>query len=173
MGQNMNDKLVCLQPFGEEHLEKTFVWVQREEFRKSFNFIKDVNRDDHARWFNHLKDNNTQRHFAIYTCQDNQYVGNCGLKHINKEEKNCEIWVYIGDVENYQKGFGTSATNQIICYAFNDLDIETLYLYVAKNNIAARRLYEKLGFEEREMPSVNEWKKRDVPHSYMEKSRVA
>ena len=37
----------------------------------------------------------------------------------------------------------------------------------------SREFYEKLGFEEREMPSVSEWKGRDVPHSYMEKSRAA
>ena len=173
MGQNMKNKKVYLHPFGGEHLEKTFMWVQREEFRKSFNFIKDVNRDDHTRWFNNLRNSDTQKHFAIYTCQDNQYVGNCGLKRINKVKKNCEIWVYIGDAQNYCKGFGTSAASQLIYYAFYDLDMETLYLYVAKDNIAARRLYGKLGFEEREMPSVSEWKSRDVPHSYMEKARAA
>lgn len=168
----MNNKFVCLQPFGEEHLEKTFVWVQREEFRESFNFIKEVNWDDHVRWFNNLKNNDTQKHFAIYLRENNQHIGNCGLKYINKE-KNGEIWVYIGDVQNCRKGFGISAASQLIYHAFYDLNIETLYLYVAKNNVAARRLYEKLGFEEREMPSVSEWKGRDVPHSYMEKSRAA
>ena len=173
MGQNMNDKLVCLQPFGEEHLEKTFVWVQRVEFRKSFNFLKNVNWDDHVRWFNNLRNNDTQKHFAIYNRENNQHIGNCGLKYINKVKRNCEIWVYIGDAQNYCKGFGTSAANQLIYYAFYDLDMETLYLYVAKNNIAARRLYGKLGFEEREMPSESEWKSRDVPHSYLEKSRAA
>lgn len=172
MGQDIKDKKVYLSSFGKEHLEKTFSWVQRVEFRESFNFIKEVNREDHVRWFDNLKDNNTQKHFAIYSRENNQHIGNCGFKYINKE-KNCEIWVYIGDVQNCRKGFGISAASQLIYYAFNDLDIEMLYLYVAKNNIAARRLYEKLGFEEREMPSESEWKSRDVPHFYMEKSKSA
>ena len=172
MGQNIKDKKVYLRSFGKEHLEKTFSWVQRVEFRESFNFIKEVNWDDHVRWFDNLKNNDTQTHFAIYSRENNQHIGNCGLKYINKE-KNCEIWVYIGDVQNCRKGFGISAASQLIYYAFYDLNIETLYLYVAKDNIAARRLYGKLGFEEREMPSVSEWKSRDVPHSYMEKARAA
>jgi RimJ/RimL family protein N-acetyltransferase len=172
MGQDIKDKKVYLRPLEEEHLEKTFSWVQSVEFRESFNFIKDVNWDDHVRWFNSLKDNDTQRHFAIYSRENNQHIGNCGFKYINGE-KNCEIWVYIGDVQNCRKGFGTSAASQLIYYAFYNLNLKTLYLYVAKNNIAARRLYEKLGFEEKEMPSESEWKSRDVPHSYMEKSRAS
>jgi RimJ/RimL family protein N-acetyltransferase len=172
MGQNIKDKKVYLCSLGKEHLEKTFSWVQRAEFRESFNFIREVSWDDHVRWFDNLKNNDTQKHFAIYSRENNRHVGNCGLKYINKE-KDGEIWVYIGDVQDCRKGFGVSAASQLIYYAFYDLNIETLYLYVAKNNIAAKRLYEKLGFEEREMPSESEWKSRDVPHYYMEKSRAA
>ena len=39
MGQDIKDKKVYLRPLEEEHLEKTFSWVQSVEFRESFKIL--------------------------------------------------------------------------------------------------------------------------------------
>jgi RimJ/RimL family protein N-acetyltransferase len=52
----------------------------------------------------------------------------------------------IGDRKEWGKGIAKEASERIIDYCFNSLNLKKLNLGVKKNNLNAIRLYKKLGF---------------------------
>jgi RimJ/RimL family protein N-acetyltransferase len=48
--------------------------------------------------------------------------------------------------EFWSKGYGTFAVTHLLNYAFRDLNLNRVYLYVFENNERAIRLYRKVGF---------------------------
>jgi len=75
---------------------------------------------------------------------DNVYVGNIYLTEISNVSSNYHI--FIGDKNYWGKGVAKQASNLIIDYARNILCLKTLKLRVKQANLAALRLYDKLGF---------------------------
>jgi ribosomal protein S18 acetylase RimI-like enzyme len=66
-----------------------------------------------------------------------------GYAHLDFEEK---IWLGICVCENYRgKGFGKKIINYLLEYAKNN-NIKKIHLTVDKDNIIAKKLYEKNGF---------------------------
>lgn len=90
---------------------------------------------------NALSDVNTRR-FAITV--DDKYVGNIQLTNITNES--AEYHIFIGDKDFLGKGIGFSATQQLLRFAKNSLNLKQIYLYVKKENENAVKLYQKCGF---------------------------
>jgi diamine N-acetyltransferase len=85
-------------------------------------------------------------HFAIVT-EDDEYVGTVSLKNINYIDRNAEYAIAIR--KNYWgKGYSKIATDLIIEYGFNQLNLNKIYLNVISSNIRANKFYQKYGFEE-------------------------
>lgn len=83
---------------------------------------------------------------AICVVSSDKHVGNIYLRHIDWIARHAEMQILIGDISERSKGYGSAALRQILCYAFNDLGLNRIYLYVMTDNSAAIRSYEKTGF---------------------------
>ena len=166
----MKTHVLKLVPFLHVHLKKTFGWVHQKNVRKGFNFYKKITWDDHVNWFRSASKDQTVKNFAILLTADNEHIGNGGLKNIDPLKRTCEQIIYIGEGHHRGKGYGTIASNLIVKYAFAELGMKTIYLYLSRGNQAAKRLYEKTGFVEKKLPPGNIWESSDVPDViYMEK----
>ena len=53
----------------------------------------------------------------------------------------------IGDKRNYDKGYGTEATKLMLNHAFNNLNLNRIYLKVLEDNPRAIKIYDKCGFK--------------------------
>lgn len=89
-----------------------------------------------------LKELNSVR-FAIDV--DDVYVGNIQLTNI-VENETAEYHVFIGDKSYWGKGVASLATSQIIRFAKNVINLQSIYLSVKPENKSAIRVYEKSGF---------------------------
>jgi diamine N-acetyltransferase len=85
-------------------------------------------------------------HFAIVDEKDN-YMGTISLKNINRKDKNAEYAIVTRKCA-HGKGYAASATKDILEFAFEELELEKVYLYVSVNNIGANKFYYKCGFVE-------------------------
>ena len=92
-----------------------------------------------------IKNSNNQM-FAIIDNTSGKHIGNIKLI-VNKENKNCELGILIGDKNFWGKGVGQESCKLLVKYAFNDLNLSKVWLAVHANNNAAIRLYEKIGFQ--------------------------
>jgi diamine N-acetyltransferase len=84
------------------------------------------------------------RHFAICTSLD-EYCGTISLKNIDHASQNAEYAIALRQNMQGQE-IGTSATRAILNYAFEELHLHKVYLFVLPHNQRAIRFYEKMGF---------------------------
>lgn len=81
--------------------------------------------------------------FAIEV--DDVYVGNIQLTNIVNKET-AEYHIFIGEKSYWDKGVASLATAQIIRFAKNVINLQSIYLSVRPENNSAIRVYEKSGF---------------------------
>ena len=137
---------IKIEPFSESHLEKTFEWMQDEELKNDFLIRRNINKEAHQKWFNAYKTDGGQKIFAIIF--NNIHCGNCGLKNINYINKKAEFWIYLGEKQLREKGIAKNATNMLLDFAFNNQNLDKIYLHVVEFNTSAKFLYEKIGFKQ-------------------------
>lgn len=95
-------------------------------------------------WIRTVLDRPDERRFAILA--DGIYIGNVYLTEIkNKEGK---IGTFIGEKSYWNRGIGTIAKRLLIEFAFKTQKIKTVISIVRKENIASRKVNDKLGFKE-------------------------
>jgi RimJ/RimL family protein N-acetyltransferase len=85
------------------------------------------------------------RYFIICTL-DGQPIGSVNFFSIDKENKQGEMGVVIGDKRYWKLGIGFRAVNAAVDYIFNNMDINRIYIETGERNIAAQKLFQKLKF---------------------------
>lgn len=90
-----------------------------------------------------LEDNSIRLAICIYG--SDEYIGNVQLTDIF--ETNAIFHLFIGEKKFWGKGVGYIATQQMLFYAKNQLGLKLITLSVKKNNFAAIKIYQKVGFK--------------------------
>ena len=85
--------------------------------------------------------------WAIIEKQSGEHIGNIKIDPINLRNSIGEYGILMGDKEFWGFGYAMEASQVVISYCFNTLRLRKISLGVVKNNIAAVKLYKKLGFE--------------------------
>ena len=89
-------------------------------------------------------DNKSDLHFAIASDTD-EYMGTVSLKHIENSSAEFAITVR---AESMGKGYSWFGMESIIEKAFNELELESVYWCVSRDNPRAVRFYDKHNFHE-------------------------
>lgn len=85
--------------------------------------------------------------FGIFMKDSDKHIGNLKLEPIDWRKKFAVFGILIGDKNYWGKGLATEATKLITDFSFNKLNLETLELGVIADNLAALKVYEKIGFK--------------------------
>jgi RimJ/RimL family protein N-acetyltransferase len=83
--------------------------------------------------------------FAIVEKDTNKVIGNCGIHNVSQVHRNASLGIFIGEKTFWNQGIGTEATNLLLDFAFNILNLHNIYLSVMSYNKRAIRCYEKIG----------------------------
>lgn len=86
--------------------------------------------------------------FGIIRKSDDSLIGNCSLKNINMIDRTATVGIFIGDVDNQNKGFGTEVLKALVNYGFGVLNLNNINLSVFDFNERAIKCYKKVGFKE-------------------------
>ncbi len=125
---NANDrlvnKLVPLLPFPYELKHaKEFIRTSMREFQRRESCI-----------------------FGIHLKGEKKLVGVIGFKSFDFGNGNSEVGYWIGS--NYwHLGIGSEALELLLGFGFNELGLNRAYAVVRRENLASRKLLEKLGFK--------------------------
>lgn len=83
---------------------------------------------------------------GIFIKETQKHIGNIELSKIDFVHRKAGFFILIW--AEHQKGYGADASRLLIDFAFNKLNLNRIDLGVHEHNIAALKLYEKLGFIE-------------------------
>jgi RimJ/RimL family protein N-acetyltransferase len=84
--------------------------------------------------------------FLICLLDDERPIGEAMLFGIDRANGNAGLGIFIGEPDEWGKGYGTDAVDVLVAFAFEELRVERVWLNVGTDNARARRSYEKAGF---------------------------
>jgi RimJ/RimL family protein N-acetyltransferase len=86
-----------------------------------------------------------RRSFAIYTPED-RHIGNCVYYNIDRENRQAEIGIMIGERDYWDLGYGSDAVTALCDFVFRHANFVRLYLKTLEKNIRAQHAFRKCGF---------------------------
>ena len=101
-------------------------------------------------WIRRVIKNENEYRCAILA--DGEYVGNIYLTDIT--DTMAEYHIFLGNKNFWGKGIAKKASELILEYAFDVLNLKNIYLKVRKENKSAVLLYNSLGFREEENDGI-------------------
>lgn len=96
------------------------------------------------RYFYQLMTDKQRETFAIM--YGDEHIGNVGLKEIDHKLLKAECFIEIGRSTFRGQGYGLEAMTQLLIKAFRDLGLKEVELEVLEFNVAAIKVYKRLGF---------------------------
>ena len=82
--------------------------------------------------------------FAIMV--NGEIVGECKLKGIDLDKRECSMGIHLRDDSVKEKGYGTQAERLVLQYAFGELGMDAVNADAAQKNTRSQRVLEKVGF---------------------------
>ena len=127
-----------------EDLKTRVEWMNNPKVYSSIHFDIPVSLDNTIRWFENNQKNDNRADVVFE--EKGQLLAMGGLTNINRETNKAELYVFVNP--NLQKGgLGTQATKLLCKYGFENLYLDKIYLETNEDNHAAKRVYEKCGFQ--------------------------
>lgn len=145
---SIKESVVSLVPWRPEYAERQFQW-SREADTLRFNPIEqvplDVLREGMAKMSSNLADLEGAKVFRFFVQVGEELVGTVTLSNVNLTMWHAEIGYTIG--EKFQRrGIGTEAVQAFVKKVYAETPLRRLFAFVAEENIASRRVLEKVGF---------------------------
>lgn len=138
---------VMLRKITIEDTDNIVKWRNKPEVKKNFCIQDDLTRETHLKWFTNKIQIGEVDQFIIIDRTTDMPVGSTYLRDIDMQNKKAEFGIFIGEDNARNKGIGTDTTSLMIQYAFEELQLNKIFLRVFSNNLGAIKAYEKAGFE--------------------------
>lgn len=140
---------VRLRALTKDDCKTSWSWRNKDEIRDFYSghpFY--VNREKEEAWLDKVINSDLPlTSFGIEKLESNCLIGMAFLKDIDLIHRTAEFAIFIGDEESRGKGHGKEATLKTLKFAFNDLNLNRVYLTVLEENKKALHIYAKFGFK--------------------------
>ena len=139
---------IVLRPLTVADLDRIHHWCQDERlFLDLVGPFVSRPREEAIAWMTRhwLDPAASDARLAICRAEDGVHIGNVYLTAIDRGLGTAEFHIFIGEVADRGRGYGTAATWAAIGHAAR-LGLRRLRLEVLSRNVRARHVYEKCGF---------------------------
>lgn len=79
---------------------------------------------------------------------DGRPIGRIGLNNFRWRDRIASLYVFIGERDEWGRGYGADAMETLLGYAFESLNLNMVELWTLADNERAIRLYKSVGFAE-------------------------
>lgn len=135
--------VIIIRDFIFSDIPNKIKWINNPENNLYLHYDLPLEYNKTVEWY-YTKNNNIRKDCIIEV--NNNPVGLIGLLNIDNINKKAEFYITLGEPSYKRKGISTVATQAMIDYAFNELKLHKVYLNTDYDNIAAQKLFEKVGF---------------------------
>jgi diamine N-acetyltransferase len=138
---------IRLAPLTMADASRLFEWINDRD-QVLFNApYKPVSEPQHVEWLSQITSRRDAMIFGIRTTSDDTLVGSCQLHSISSVHRSAELQIRIGETHARGKGYGKTAVQLLLRFAFADLNLHRVFVHVFADNAPAIRLYESTGFK--------------------------
>lgn len=139
-------KKVVLRALEKEDLDRCLKWINDMDVVKLAGPLRfPKSKVEEEKWFEKTINDDKNRVLAIEA--NGKHIGNVGLHNIDFRNRNVMLGIMIGEPDYWNKGHGEDAIKALISFAFKEMNLHRIFLYVREDNKRAIRCYEKCGFK--------------------------
>lgn len=143
----LKGKKIYLRLLEKDGLQKRVEWINDPDIQKTLNYDYPSSLARTEKWFDKIVMNLSRRDFEVYTIEDDEYIGFCGLMNIQMPVMKAELYAVIGNKDYWRGGYGTDIYRTLVNYGFLELGLNKIYGYQLTHNEGAHRVVEKLGWK--------------------------
>ena len=125
-------------------INKKIQWINDPANNQFLHYDLPLEYNKTLHWFQGIQDRE-DRYDAVILA-DGIPVGLIGLLGMDAKNRKAEAYVVVGEASCKGKHVATKAFFELLSYGFNELGLNRVYLYTERDNVAAQRLFERVGF---------------------------
>ncbi len=148
-------RLRCVE---RDDLPQFVKWLNDPEVRDGLATLYPLGMAEEERWFEeNLKLEPARRALAIDALPGPDdlsawpgswsHIGGTGFHQVDWRNHWAELGIAIGSKESWNHGYGTDATRTMVRWAFQELNLNRVFVRVYEYNAGAIRCYQKVGFK--------------------------
>ena len=139
---------VTLRPLEIEDTCNIVRWRNSKEVKKNLFSQEDITEEQHIRYFNDfVRQNRCIQFIIVVNDEDNSKdIGTIFIKNIDIANKKGEFGIFIGEEKARGLGYSKYAIQEVLKFAFINLELNRVYLSVLNNNKIAIHSYLSQGF---------------------------
>lgn len=138
---------IYLSPFEEDDLEIYFHGNNSEAVRETLFLFSPVTKEEMKAEIEKWITESTTKLFTICDKGSDKAVGTTALFRIDYMSRAAVFFIAIYDQNSWSKGFGSEATELMLKYSFDILNLNRIQLHVAVENEKGVKAYRRNGFE--------------------------
>lgn len=139
------DVIISIRQFEKRDIPKKVEWINNPENNRYLHYDLPLQADKTELWFDRNR-GRTDRYDAVIEA-DGVPVGLIGLLSIDRKCGKAEYYIAMGESTYKGRGVAKEASRLLLAYGFEGLGLNRIYLYTETGNLAAQRLFERLGFQ--------------------------
>ncbi len=138
---------IDLSPRNSKYVNLYIKWKNDPKVRKYARNVVPRTLDEQKKRFETRREG-LPEHISldVWHKKDKKPIGQIGLNHIDWMNGWANVFLQIGEPDYWNKDIGTEATELILEYAFNELNLNKIHGGMAVDNIGSSAVAEKIGF---------------------------
>lgn len=147
----MNDEIIQIRALEPEDLEYLYKWENNMDLWDVSDTLTPFSHFTLKKYIDSAHEDiysSKQLRLMIVRLEDNQPLGLIDLYDFDPYHQRAGLGIMIHNTENRKRGYATSAIKLMLDYCFETLGLNQVYSSVPSCNIASRKLFESIGFNQ-------------------------
>ena len=147
----MNDETIRIRALEPEDLEYLYKWENDMDLWDVSDTLTPFSHFTLKKYIDNAHEDiyrSKQLRLMIVSLEDNEPLGLIDLYDFDPYHQRAGLGIMIHNSENRKRGYATSAIKLMLDYCFETLGLNQVYSSVPSCNIASRKLFEGIGFNQ-------------------------
>jgi RimJ/RimL family protein N-acetyltransferase len=146
----LTGSFVRLRPLEITDLDRCVAWINDPEVKRYLNARYFMSRLAEEEWLRGQAARPIAYDHAVFAIDTlaGRHIGTVGLSDTRPETRQASLGILIGEKDCWDQGYGTDAVRTLLRFAFDEMNLNRVWLHVNEDNARAIACYRKCGFVE-------------------------